>query len=104
MDSQSIRRVRSFNRAVTKAVGALDQSYLERGRPLGEARVLFEIGAEGADAKTLRARLGLDFGLSEPPAAVARKPGSDRGRPGRGGRAPAPREPHSDGPGRGRRL
>ncbi len=62
MDSQSIRRVRSFNRTVTQAVGALDQSYLERGRPLGEARVLSEIGAEGADAKTLRARLGLDSG------------------------------------------
>ena len=62
MDPHSIRRVRSFNRAVTQAVGALDQSYLERGRPLGEARVLFEIGAEGADAKTLRARLGLNSG------------------------------------------
>ncbi len=62
MDSQSIRRVRSFNRAVTQAVGALDESYLERGRPLGEARVLFEIGADGADARALRARLGLDSG------------------------------------------
>ena len=104
MDSQSIRRVRSFNRTVTQAVGALDQSYLERGRPLGEARVLSEIGAEGADAKTLRARLGLDSGYLEPPPAVARKPGPDRGRPGRGGCAPAPREPHPDGPGRARRL
>jgi DNA-binding MarR family transcriptional regulator/GNAT superfamily N-acetyltransferase len=62
MDSHSIHRVRSFNRAVTQAVGALDQNYLERGRPLGEARVLFEIGADGADARTLRARLGLDSG------------------------------------------
>ena len=62
MDPDSIRLVRSFNRAVTQAVGALDQSYLERGRPLGEARVLFEIGADGADARTLRARLGLDSG------------------------------------------
>jgi DNA-binding MarR family transcriptional regulator len=62
MDSESIRRVRSFNRAVTQAVGALDQSYLERGRPLGEARVLFEIGAKGADARSLRGRLGLDSG------------------------------------------
>ncbi len=62
MDSQSIHRVRSFNRAVTQAAGALDLSYLERGRPLGEARVLFEIGPEGADARSLRARLGLNSG------------------------------------------
>jgi len=57
-----IERVRSFNRAVTATVGALDQSYLKRGRPLGEARLLFEIGVGAAEARTLRARLGLDSG------------------------------------------
>ncbi|RBP11219.1 MarR family transcriptional regulator with acetyltransferase activity [Roseiarcus fermentans] len=62
MDTREIAQVRRFNRVVTQAVGALDQSYLERGRPLGEARLLFEIGADGAEARALRARLGLDAG------------------------------------------
>jgi DNA-binding MarR family transcriptional regulator/GNAT superfamily N-acetyltransferase len=62
MESDQIRRVRAFNRAVTMSVGALRTSYLERGRPLGEARVIFEIGSEGADALGLRTKLGLDSG------------------------------------------
>jgi DNA-binding MarR family transcriptional regulator/GNAT superfamily N-acetyltransferase len=62
MDGEQVRRVRSFNRAVTLSVGALQASYLERGRPLGEARLVFEIGAEGADVRALRMRLGLDSG------------------------------------------
>ena len=40
---QDIARVRSFNRLVTRQVGALNDRYLGR-RPLGESRVLFEIG------------------------------------------------------------
>ncbi|HXZ17213.1 MAG TPA: helix-turn-helix domain-containing GNAT family N-acetyltransferase [Roseiarcus sp.] len=62
MDARQIAQVRSFNRAVTATVGALDQSYLKRGRPLGEARLLFEIGVGAPEARTLRARLGLDSG------------------------------------------
>jgi DNA-binding MarR family transcriptional regulator len=62
MDGDQVRRVRSFNRAVALSVGALKASYLERGRPLGEARLVFEIGAEGAEARALRLRLGLDSG------------------------------------------
>lgn len=60
--SDMIDTVRRFNRAVTRRVGALDDSYLARGRPLGEARLLFEIGRRGADLATLRDRLGLDSG------------------------------------------
>ena len=62
MDDDQVRRVRSFNRAVTLSVGALQASYLERGRPLGEARLIFEVGVEGAELRGLRARLGLDSG------------------------------------------
>ncbi len=62
MDEKQIGQVRRFNRAVTRTVGALDENYLRRGRPLGEARLLFEIGEGGAEARTLRARLGLDSG------------------------------------------
>ena len=62
MDGDQVRRVRSFNRAVTRSVGALQGSYLERGRPLGEARLIFEVGSEGADLRALRTKLDLDSG------------------------------------------
>ncbi len=56
-----IALVRSFNRLVTRQVGALNDRYLGR-RPLGELRVLFEIGLDGATPRDVRARLGLDSG------------------------------------------
>jgi GNAT superfamily N-acetyltransferase/DNA-binding MarR family transcriptional regulator len=62
MDASQIAQIRWFNRAVTRRVGALDDSFLERGRPLGEARVLYEIGMDGAELGTLRVKLGLDSG------------------------------------------
>ena len=62
MSDAAIAQVRRFNRLVTRRVGALDNSYLSRGRPLGEARLLFEIGPAGAEARSLRAALGLDSG------------------------------------------
>jgi DNA-binding MarR family transcriptional regulator/GNAT superfamily N-acetyltransferase len=58
---QDVALVRSFNRLVTRQVGALNDRYLGR-LPLGEARVLFEIGAGGATPRDVRARLGLDSG------------------------------------------
>jgi DNA-binding MarR family transcriptional regulator/GNAT superfamily N-acetyltransferase len=57
-----IDRVRGFNRTITQRIGALDDHYLGRGRPLGEARVLWEIGEQGCDVRTLRSRLALDSG------------------------------------------
>ena len=62
MDHSQIERVRSFNRLVTLRTGALNGSYLGRGRPLGQARLLFEIGSNGGDMRRLRERLGLDSG------------------------------------------
>jgi DNA-binding MarR family transcriptional regulator/GNAT superfamily N-acetyltransferase len=59
----AISRVRRFNRAVTSEVGALDTSFLGRGRPLGAARVLNAIGHGRADVGELRDYLGLDSGL-----------------------------------------
>lgn len=64
MTLTDIERIRSFNRAVTVRAGALDESYLGRGRPLGQARVLFETGPEGIDLAVLRQRLGLDSGYA----------------------------------------
>ena len=62
MDAAPVQQVRRFNRVVTQRIGALDESYLRRGRPLGEARLIFETGRDGADVRTLRTRLGLDSG------------------------------------------
>jgi DNA-binding MarR family transcriptional regulator/ribosomal protein S18 acetylase RimI-like enzyme len=62
MQLDDVRKVRHFNRMITQRVGALDQSYLDRGRPLGEARVIYEIGAAGADLRALREKLALDSG------------------------------------------
>src|ERR1700757_5268867 len=58
-----ISRVRRFNRVVTSEVGALDTSFLGRGRPLGAARVLNAIGHGRIDVAELRDYLGLDSGL-----------------------------------------
>ncbi len=57
-----VSQVRSFNRAVTQRIGALDDAFLSRGRPLGQARVLWEIGPDGSDVRRLRSRLDLDSG------------------------------------------
>jgi ribosomal protein S18 acetylase RimI-like enzyme len=62
MESELVAAVRRFNRTVTQRVGALDDEYMARGRPLGQARVLWEIGPTGAEVAALRARLGLDSG------------------------------------------
>jgi DNA-binding MarR family transcriptional regulator/GNAT superfamily N-acetyltransferase len=62
MDAASVEQVRRFNRIVTQRVGALEDRYLARDRPLGAARLLWEIGPEGCDLRSLRTRLGLDSG------------------------------------------
>ena len=59
---EHVAQVRRFNRLVTQRAGALDDHFLGRDRPLGESRVLFEIGPRGADLRDVRARLGLDSG------------------------------------------
>ena len=62
MLADQISQVRRFNRLVTQRAGALDDHFLGRGRPLGESRLLYEIGPDGADLRDLRGRLGLDAG------------------------------------------
>lgn len=90
-DAGTIDQVRRFHRIVTQRVGALDDRYLARDRPLGQARLLWEIGTApsvgappaappaadgdggappggappeglGVDVRDLRARLDLDSG------------------------------------------
>jgi GNAT superfamily N-acetyltransferase/DNA-binding MarR family transcriptional regulator len=62
MDTSMVSQVRRFNRIVTQRVGALDDEFLARDRPLGQARLLWEIGPDGAGLRSLRARLDLDSG------------------------------------------
>lgn len=62
MDPSKVGTVRRFNRTVTQRIGALNDAFLSRSRPLGQARVLWEIGASGCDVRLLRARLDLDSG------------------------------------------
>ncbi|MBA3908274.1 MAG: PadR family transcriptional regulator [Rhodobacter sp.] len=59
----SIARLRRFNRVVTREIGALDTSYLGRGRPLSTARVLHLIKPEGTDIAVIRQTLHFDSGL-----------------------------------------
>jgi len=63
MQPDDVARVRRFNRAVTSEVGALDTSFLGRGRSLGAARVLNAIGHGRGDVAGVRDYLGLDSGL-----------------------------------------
>lgn len=62
METGSVARVRRFNRVVTQRVGALSDHYLSHRLSLGEARVLWEIGFEGCEVRSLRSRLSLDPG------------------------------------------
>jgi len=63
-DRDSVALIRRFNRTVTERVGALEESFLGRGRPLGASRLLWEVGEDGADLQELRDRLGLDSGYA----------------------------------------
>ncbi|MEV0395797.1 bifunctional helix-turn-helix transcriptional regulator/GNAT family N-acetyltransferase [Polymorphospora rubra] len=62
MQDDWIDQVRRFNRTVTQRIGALDDAYLSRDRPLGQARLLWEIGTGSSEVRALRSRLGLDSG------------------------------------------
>src|ERR1022692_3330836 len=62
MEESMVSQVRSFNRTVTERAGALNETFLSRGRPLGQARLLWEIGHNGSDIRLLRARLELASG------------------------------------------
>src|SRR5579872_604344 len=62
MDQAMVSQVRRFNRIVTQRAGALDDRFLARDQPLGEARLLWEIGDGERDVRALRVQLGLDSG------------------------------------------
>ncbi len=61
-DSATLATVRRFNRTVTQRVGALDDRFLSRTRPLAQARILYEIDNGHNEVRQLRAHLDLDSG------------------------------------------
>jgi DNA-binding MarR family transcriptional regulator/GNAT superfamily N-acetyltransferase len=62
MERTLVEGVRRFNRTVTQRIGVLNDAYLSRNRPLGQARVLWEIGEASGEVRALRERLDLDSG------------------------------------------
>jgi DNA-binding MarR family transcriptional regulator/GNAT superfamily N-acetyltransferase len=62
MADAMVDQIRRFNRTVTERVGALNDRFLGLERPLGEARLLWEIGFDGCEVRLVRSRLGLDSG------------------------------------------
>jgi DNA-binding MarR family transcriptional regulator/GNAT superfamily N-acetyltransferase len=64
LDRAAVDRVRAFNRIVAERIGALNDSFLGRDRPMGHSRVLWEVGAGGAELRELRSRLDLDSGYA----------------------------------------
>ncbi|HEX6548950.1 MAG TPA: bifunctional helix-turn-helix transcriptional regulator/GNAT family N-acetyltransferase [Candidatus Dormibacteraeota bacterium] len=62
MLAAQVEVVRAFNRTVAQRIGALDEAFLGRPRPMVESRVLWQIGPAGIEVRALRARLGLDSG------------------------------------------
>src|SRR6476469_11129348 len=62
MRADAVHHVRQFNRTVAQRIGALSDDFLATHRPMAEARLLWEIGADGCEVRTLRNRLGLDSG------------------------------------------
>jgi DNA-binding MarR family transcriptional regulator len=62
MRADDVDHVREFNRTVAQRIDALSDDFLATHRPMAEARLLWEIGADGCEVRTLRNRLGLDSG------------------------------------------
>jgi len=61
METEQVEAVRAFNRFYTRRMGLTRDAYTKR--PLAEARVLYELGANRAsEVKTLRSGLDIDAG------------------------------------------
>lgn len=60
MEMSQVEQIRSFNRTMTERMGVLNDHFPGRNHPPGEARLLWEIGAEGTEVRELRHQLGFD--------------------------------------------
>ena len=73
-DAEAVLQVRRFNRTVAERIGAVHDRFLHHRRPMNEARLIWEIGIEGEELRTLRMRLGLDSGyLTRVMASLAKQ-------------------------------
>ena len=57
-----VELVRAFNRFVPERIGAISDDFLGRRRPMGESRILWEVGEGPVEVRQLRSRLDLDSG------------------------------------------
>src|SRR5215207_4751251 len=87
MSTEMVAQVRRFNRTVTQRIGVLNEYFLASDRSLGLNRLLWEVGMDGCDIRSLRTRLDLDSGyLSrmlrtlENDGLIAVEPSPDDGR------------------------
>jgi DNA-binding MarR family transcriptional regulator/GNAT superfamily N-acetyltransferase len=62
MTAEMVTQIRRFNRTFTQRIGVLNENFLASDRSLGQNRLLWEIGTDGCDIRSLRARLDLDSG------------------------------------------
>jgi DNA-binding MarR family transcriptional regulator/GNAT superfamily N-acetyltransferase len=62
MTAEMVVQVRRFNRTVTQRIGVLNENFLASDRSLGQNRLLWEIGIDGRDIRSLRQGLDLDSG------------------------------------------
>ncbi len=62
MSAEMVAQVRRFNRTVTQRIGVLNENFLASDRSLGQNRLLWEVGVDGCDIRSLRAHLDLDSG------------------------------------------
>lgn len=62
MADEALAQVRSFNRVVAAAFGALSDPHLASQLPRGQAGVLWEVGSGESEVRRPRSRLGLDSG------------------------------------------
>src|SRR5690348_15851056 len=74
-DAAAVLQIRRFNRTVAERIGGVHDRFLHHRRPMNEARLIWEIGREGEELRTLRMRLGLDSGYLKIGRASCRERG-----------------------------
>lgn len=87
---EQVTALRRFNRYFTRRIGVLDDHYLGQDRPLGEARLLFEIHESASEASGSRR---VPAGAQDAARPRRRIPEPDGEGPGGSGPGPHERAP-----------
>ena len=80
MTAEMVAQVRRFNRTVTQRIGVLNENFLASDRSLGQNRLLWEVGVDGRDIRSLLERPGSRLRIPQPVAADAGERRADRRR------------------------